>query len=123
MTVDERLLAAELRQCSLGFFSQARNFVCDVHAKPAGFELSDRQKAYLFYLGYRFRKQLPEYLAERCEEFRQRAAALYAQPQGVPAYEAKTEKVDSKEAAAISECSSQLVLFSLPALMDGGFLG
>jgi hypothetical protein len=119
MTVGERLLAAELRHCSLGFFSQARNFVCDVHAKPAGYELSDRQRAYLFHLGYRYRGQLPEFLAERSEEFRQQAATLYAQAEGASTKKVKPQKASRAEAVDDPDTSSPM----LPLFMNGGFFG
>ncbi len=123
MTVDERLLAAELRHCSFGFGSQARNFVFDVHAKPAGFEISDRQRAYLFHLGYRYRNQLPEVLAERGEEFRQRAAALYAEAQGAQPREAKAEAASRDEVAGVADCTDQMALFSLIPMIGGPFCG
>ncbi len=119
MTVDERLLAAELRNCNLGCFSQAGSFVLDVHAKPAGYELSDRQRAYLFHLGYRYRKQLPEFLSERSEEFRQQAATLYAQAEGASTKKVKPQKAGRAEAVDDPDCSSPM----LPLFMNGGFLG
>lgn len=112
MTLDERMLAAELRNCRFGLLSKAANFVCDIHAMPAGYELSDRQRAYLFHLGHRYRKQLPEFLAERSEEFRQLADDIYARSQTAAAQTPAPQTARNGQSPAVVDCTPQMPLFA-----------
>lgn len=64
MTPCEQLALQALAEAALGCFSGTKRFVCDLSAKPDGYELTARQKWNLSRLAWRYRKQLPREVSD-----------------------------------------------------------